>query len=141
MTDEEKQAAKAREMQEQYQKANLTISKMYAENVFAKAGIKEDDYKGILDNIVTSDPEKTRGLAETICNAMAKQKEDIKKEITSQIVKNTKTPAAGNTNTTDGENKVEEYQKLLNEAQKVGDFTKMAYYTRLIQEENRKNEE
>ena len=61
MTDEEKQAEKEKQMQEQYQKANLTISKMYAENTFAKAGFKEDDYKGILDNIVTVDPEKTKG--------------------------------------------------------------------------------
>ena len=88
MTDEEKQAEKEKQMQEQYQKANLTISKMYAENTFAKAGFKEDDYKGILDNIVTVDPEKTKDLAELICNTMLKQKKDIEKAITDKIVKN-----------------------------------------------------
>ena len=75
MTDEEKQAEKEKQMQEQYQKANLTISKMYAENTFAKAGFKEDDYKGILDNIVTVDPEKTKGLAENNMQYYVKTKE------------------------------------------------------------------
>lgn len=141
MTDEEKQAEQARLMQEQYQKANLTISKMYAENTFAKAGIKEDDYQGILDNIVTEDPEKTKDLAETICNAMLKQKQDIEKALKDKIVKGTKTPPAGNDNNTGSESDVDKYKRLYAEAVKVNDFGKMAYYTRLVQEAQRNDEE
>lgn len=141
MTDEEKQAEQARQMQEQYQKANLTISKMYAENTFAKAGFKEEDYKGILDNIVTEDPDKTKGLAEIICNTMLKQKADIEKAVTDKIVKNTKTPPAGNDNGSGAESDVEKYKRLYAEAEKTRDYSKMAYYTRLVQEAQKNNEE
>lgn len=141
MTDEEKQAEQAKQMQEQCQKANLTISKMYAENTFAKAGFKEDDYKGILDSIVTEDPDRTKGLAETICNTMLKQKADIEKAITDKIIKGTKTPPAGNDNNLGTESDVEKYKKLYAEAQKTRDYAKMAYYTRLMQEAQKSNEE
>ena len=140
MTDEEKQAEQAKLMQEQYQKANLTISRMYAENTFAKAGIKEDDYKGILDNIVTEDPDKTKGLAETICSAMLKQKQDIEKSIKDKIIKGTKTPPAGNDNDSGTESDLDKYKKLYADAQKRNDYGKMAYYTRLVQEAQRKEE-
>lgn len=140
MTDEEKQAEQAKQMQEQYQKANLTISRMYAENTFAKAGIKEDDYKGILDNIVTEDPEKTKGLAETICNAMLNQRQQVEKALKDKIVKNTKTPPAGNDNDGGSESDVEKYKKLYADAQKRNDYGKMAYYTRLVQEAQRNEE-
>ena len=139
MTDEEKQAEQARKMQEQYQKANLTISKMYAENTFAKAGIKEDDYKNILDSIVTEDPEKTKGLAETICSAMLKQRADVEKTLKEKITKGTPTPPAGNDNDAGSGSEIDNYKKLFEEAQKRNDFAKMAYYTRLIQEAQNNN--
>ena len=140
MTDEEKQAEQAKQMQEQYQKANLTISRMYAENTFAKAGIKEEYYKGILDNIVTENPEGTKALAETICNAIVKQKQDIEKDVKDNILKGTKTPPPGN-NDVGGETEIEKYKKLYEEAQKRNDFGKMAYYTRLVQEAQRENKD
>lgn len=139
MTDEERQEEQARLMQEQYQKANLTISRMYAENTFAKAGFKEDDYKGILDNIVQEDPDKTKALAETICNTMLKQKQDIEKTITDKIVNGQKKPPAGNDNDAGNESDLDKYKKLLSEAQKRNDYAKMAYYTRLVQEAQIKN--
>lgn len=131
MTDEEKQAEQAKQMEERYQKANLTISKMYAENTFAKAGIEEDDYKDIIENIVTEDPDKTKGLAETICNAMLKQKSNIEKDIKDKIVKGTPKPQTGSTEEGD---KKEDYKALFDEASKKHDLVKMAYYTRLMQE-------
>lgn len=141
MTDEEKQAEKERIMQEKYQRANLTISKMYAENTFAKAGFKEEDYEEILDKIVTEDPDETKGLANIICNTMLKQKKDIEKAITDKIVKNNPKPPAGNDNGSGNESEIDKYKKLYAEAQKSNDYAKMAYYTRLVQEAEKNNEE
>ena len=141
MTDEEKQVAQAKKMQEQYQKANLTISKMYAENTFAKAGFKEEDYTGILDSIVTEDPDKTKGLAETICNSMLKQKEDIEKAVKAKIIKGTQTPPAGNDNDAGSESKIDQYKRLYEEAKKANNMVNMATYTRLIQEEMQNSNE
>ena len=138
MSDEEKQAEASKRMQEQYQKANLTISKMYAENTFAKAGFKEDDYKDILDNIVSEDTDRTKGLAETICATMLKQKADVEKTITDKILKGQTPPPAGNDNDKGSGDEIENYKKLYQEAVAKNDFPKMAYYTRLVQEAQRK---
>ena len=134
MSDEEKQAEASKKMQEQYQKANLTISKMYAENTFAKAGFKEDDYKDILDNIVSEDTDKTKGLAETICATMLKQKADIEKAMKDKIIKGQTPPPAGNDNDKGSGDDIENLKKLYQEAVAKNDFPKMAYYTRLVQE-------
>lgn len=139
MSDDEKQAEQAKKMQEQYQKANLTISRMYAENTFAKAGIKEADYTTILDSIVTEDPEKTKGLAETICTAMLKQKQDVEQSFKDKIAKGTPTPPAGNDNDAGSGSEIENYKKLFEEARAKNDFSKMAYYTRLMQEAQKNN--
>ena len=134
MSDEEKQAEASKKMQEQYQKANLTISKMYAENTFAKAGFKEDDYKDILDNIVSEDTDKTKGLAETICATMLKQKADIEKAVKDKIIKGQTPPPAGNDNDQGSGNEIDNLQRLYQEAVKSKDFIKMTKYTRMIQE-------
>lgn len=141
MSDEEKQAEAQRKMQERYQKANLTISKMYAENTFAKAGFKEDDYKDILSSIVNDDPEKTKGLAETICASMLKQKADIEKAVKDKIIKNQTPPPAGNDNDKGGGDEIANLKKLYQEASQKNDFAKMAYYTRLVQEAQMKENE
>lgn len=138
MTDDEKKKAAEQAKEEQYKQANLTISKMYAENTFAKAGIDEADYKDILDQIVTEDAEKTKGLAQTIVNAISKNKIEIEKKVKDSIVNNTTTPPAGNGDNF-GTSKLDQYKNSYNEAVKKNDFMKMAYYTRLIQEEQRKN--
>ena len=134
MSDEEKQAEASKKMQEQYQKANLTISKMYAENTFAKAGFKEDAYKDILDSIVQEDPDKTKGLAETICATMLKQKADIEKAVKDKIINGQTPPPAGNDNDKGSGDDIENLKKLYQEAVAKNDFPKMAYYTRLVQE-------
>ena len=132
MTEEEKKVAQEKELQENYKKANLMVSRFQAENIFAKSGLKEEDYSGILDSIVTEDADKTKVLAQAICGSIQKQKEAIEKEITDKIMKNTPNPTAGNGTST--VNKKEELQKLLDEAVKKNDFVKMASYTRQIQQ-------
>lgn len=132
MSDDEKKAEQEKIKEEAYQKANLTISRMYAENTFAKAGFKEEEYKGILDGIVQEDLEKTKSLAETICGTMVKQKQEVEKSFADKIAKETPKPDSGDGGSSETE--VEKYEKLLQEATKKNDYVKMAYYTRVIQE-------
>ena len=136
MTDDEKKAEKERITQENLKNANLKISKMTAENAFAKAGFKEEDYSAILEGIIQEDAEKTKNLAETICATMLKQKKLAEDGLKDKIVKGTKTPPAGNDNNSQAGD-VEKYQNLLQEAQKRNDYINMATYTRLLQEAQR----
>lgn len=137
MTEEEKKAEQAKKEAEANQKLMLEVSRTRAENIFAKAGFKEEDYSSILDSIVGVDIEKTKTLAESLCNSLLKQKENIEKRVKDTIVKGTQTPPAGSTETTPASD-VEKYEKLLEEATKKNDFVNIAYYTRLVQQEKNK---
>jgi hypothetical protein len=133
MTEEEKKTEQARKEAEANEKMMLEFSRMKAENIFAKAGFKEEDYGSILDSIVGTDLEKTKTLAETFCNTLVKQKADIEKQVKDKIVQGTKNPPAGNDNG-GNDSDLDKYKKLYAEAVAKNDFVNMSYYTRLIQE-------
>ena len=140
MTDEEKQAEQARLHAEEYKNIKLQLSEMTVKNIFSEAGFKKEDYETLISSVVQEDSEKTKILAQTICNTMLKQKQDIEKTLTDKIVKGQKTPPAGNDNDEGNQSEIEKYKKLYAEAQKNNDFVKMSYYTRLIQESQKRKE-
>lgn len=148
MTDEEKQAEQAKAQAEQakaqteeYRKVKMQLNEMTAKNIFSEAGFKKEEYEDILGSIVQEDSEKTKTSAETICNTMLNQRKELEKQITDKIIKGTKKPPVGSDNDGSGTTDLEKYQKSLSEAQKTNDMLKVAYYTRLIQQEQLKNEE
>lgn len=141
MTDEEKQAEQAKAQSEEYKKVKMQLNEMTAKNIFSEAGFKKEDYDGILNSIVQEDSEKTRNLAETICSTMLNQRKELEKQITDKIVNGTKTPPAGNDNDNGAQSDLDKYKKSLSEAQNKNDVLNIAYYTRLIQQEQQKNEE
>ena len=122
MTEEEKKAEQDRLKEERYQKANLAMSRMCAETVFAKAGFKEEDYSEIL------------------CNLMSKQKKAIEKNITDKIAKGIGKPPAGSDTTYKNDDELEKYKEALKNAKEKNDFAKEAYYTRLIQQAEREED-
>lgn len=141
MTDEERQAEQVKAQTEEYRKVKMQLNEMTAKNIFSEAGFKREEYGDILGSIVQEDSEKTRTLAETICNTMLNQRKELEKQITDKIIKGTKKPPVGSDNDGSGTTDLEKYQKSLSEAQKTNDMLKVAYYTRLIQQEQLKNEE
>ena len=137
MTEEEKKQEELRKKEEQYTAALRKISKTTAINVFASAGLQEDDYKDFIEDIVDLDEEKTKTLAERICATITKQKNDVANKIKNDIVNGTTPPPAGNGGYTT-KTKKEEYQQLLDNAIKNNDMINVVYYQRLIEEENKK---
>ena len=138
MTEEEKQANAIKVAEEKAQNTNKMLSTLLAENVFAKAGFKESDYKDIIPKIVIGDAESTKALAEDICKTMLDQKKNIEKEFQKKLVEQQQKPDHG-----DGEpdkaKDVENYEKLLADAIEKGDGVAQVYYTRLIQESKQNN--
>ena len=137
MTEEEKKQEELRKKDEQYTNALMRLSKSTAINVFASAGLQEDDYKDFLEDIVDIDEEKTKTLAEKICNTITKQKSNIAEKMKEDFVNGATPPPAGNGGYTQ-KTKKEEYQQLLNNAIKNNDMINIVYYQRLIEEENKK---
>ena len=138
MTEEEKKQEEIRKKDEQYNNALMRLSKSTAMNVFASAGLQEDDYKEFLEDIVSIDEEKTKSLAEKICAKITKQKSDVANKMKEDIINGTTPPPAGNAGYSQ-KTKKEEYQSLLNEAIKKNDMNNIVYYQRLIAEEEQKS--
>ena len=137
MTEEEKKQEEIRKKDEQYNNALMRLSKSTAMNVFASAGLQEDDYKEFLEDIVSIDEEKTKSLAEKICTTITKQRSDVANKMKEDIINGTTPPPAGNAGYSQ-KTKKEEYQSFLNEAIKKNDMNNIVYYQRLISEEEQK---
>ena len=134
MTDDEKAEALARQQKEDYEKALKKVSKYSAQSVFAEAGLKEEDYSEFLEDIVDLDEEKTKSLAQKICQTITRQKANREEEIKNQILNGTTPPPAGNDNRTTAEIEVEKYKKLLQDAREKNNMQDIVYYDRLVQE-------
>lgn len=137
MTEEEKKELEAKEKEKAYNEALRKLSKATAKTVFANAGLKEEDYSDFIEDIIGLDEEKTKTLAEKICQTITKQRSDVETKMKNNIINGTTPPPAGNGgfNPT---SKKEEYQQLLNEATKKGDINNIVYYQRLVEEEMKK---
>lgn len=137
MTEEEKKQEEIRKKDEAYNNALRRLSKSTAINIFASAGIQEEDYQEFIDDIVEIDEEKTKSLAEKICDTIVRQKKEVAEKIKKDIVNGTTPPPTGNAGYSQ-KTKKEEYQQLLDNAKKNNDMTNIVYYQRLIEEESKK---
>lgn len=138
MTEEEKKQEELRKKDEQYTNALMRLSKATARSVFADAKIPKEDYENFLEYIVDIDEEKTKKLAEKICETIVKQKKEVADKMKEDIINGTTPPPAGNAGYS-LKTKKEEYQKSLDEAITKNDMTKIVYFQRLIAEEEQKN--
>lgn len=137
MTEEEKKELEAKEKEKAYNEALRKLSKATAKTVFANAGLKEEDYSDFIEDIIGVDEEKTKTLAEKICQTITRQRSDVETKMKDNIINGITPPPPGNErfNPT---SKKEEYQQLLNEATKKGDINNIVYYQRLVEEEMKK---
>lgn len=133
MTDEEKQAEAIKLEREKSNKQSKMLSQLFAENVFSKAGFKEDDYKEIIPSILKEDPEETKSLASVICNTMLNQKKAIENQVKEQIIKGQKKPEGGD-NPDDGVTQLDKLKTAYAEAEKNGDMVAMAGLTMQMQQ-------
>ncbi len=133
MTDEENKKEYVSKLENDYKIAKLELNKKTAENIFVGAGLSEEDYSEILEDIVGEDTDKTVKIAQTICKTMSSRQEKTKEALKKKIAEGTPKPdaGAGSTETQDNKAKI---QEALQDATKRGDYVKMAYYTRLLQE-------
>lgn len=137
MTEEEKKQEEAKTKEKAYNEALKKLSKATAKSVFASAGLKEEDYSDFIEDIIGLDEEKTKTLAEKICQTITKQKSDVETKMKENIVNGTTPPPAGNAQF-GATSKKEQYQQLLAEATKKGDINNIVYYQRLVEEEMKK---
>ena len=137
MTEEEKKLEEAKKKEQAYNEALRKLSKATAKTVFANAELKEEDYSDFIEDIVGLDEEKTKTLAEKICQTITKQKSDVATKMKDSIINGTTPPPAGNADFSTTSKK-DQYMQLLEEATKKNDINNMVYYQRLVEEEIKK---
>lgn len=95
MTAEEKlklELEKAAEAQAQYKRE---LAKLRATEVFVAAGLTEDDYKTLLDIVVSEDEELTKARAKSMVDVIASQKKAVEKAVKAELLKGTPKPEPG----------------------------------------------
>lgn len=95
MTAEEKlklELEKAAESQAQYKRE---LAKLRATEIFVAAGLIEDDYKTLLDIVVSEDEEATKVRAKSMVDVIASQKKAVEKTVKAELLKGTPKPEPG----------------------------------------------
>ena len=95
MTAEEKlklELEKAAESQAQYKRE---LAKLRATEIFVAAGLTEDDYKTLLDIVVSEDEEVTKARAKSMVDVIASQKAAVEKAVKAELLKGTPKPEPG----------------------------------------------
>lgn len=89
----------AEKVQKAIEDANATkadyakkLNKLDAEKILVAAGLTEEDYKDLIDGIVSDDNEATKTLASNLAGLIGKQKEAVIQKTKEELMDNTKTP-------------------------------------------------
>ena len=88
----------AEKVQKAIEDANATkadyakkLNKLDAEKILVAAGLTEEDYKDLIDGIVSDDNEATKTLASNLAGLIGKQKEAVIQKTKEELMDNTKT--------------------------------------------------
>lgn len=76
------------------------LNKMKAENILVSAGMTSDDYKDLIDGLVSDDSVKTTALATGLANLMKTKTEAAGKAKEAELLQGMTLPPAGQTGTT-----------------------------------------
>lgn len=85
--------------EEQLKAMKLNMSKLKARELFAKAGLSEEEYETLVDNIANENEEITVNMANSMINIIQSKKEQIEKTIKEEMIKDTPKPPAGGEST------------------------------------------
>lgn len=98
LTDEEKFQNLIDETEEAKLSYLKELSKLEAMKIFVDAGLEEDDYSEILEDIVTEDKDRTSNLAKKMVGIIDMQKQLVEKKVKSDLMENTPKPPKGEDN-------------------------------------------
>ena len=70
-------------------------NRLDAEKILVAAGLTEDDYKDLIDGIISDDAEKTKSMATGLATMVTKQKESAIQKTKEELMDRTPNPAGG----------------------------------------------
>lgn len=96
LTDAEKVQKALDDAKEAERKFNEQAARLEVEKIFVTANLKEDDYKEIIDGIVSDDAEKSKKLASSLVTTITAQTESAVQKTKEALMDGTLTPEGGN---------------------------------------------
>lgn len=138
MTDEEKKNAEKEDLTKKLHQYQMDLNRLEVEKVFESNGLKEDDYKDILPNIVGSDRDSSIASANAFIKILKNNSEKVEQATKQSLLKTTPTPVGGSSSAKTSSN-LEDLQKSYADAIKNKDQIAQARLLREIQVEQAKS--
>ena len=92
LTDEEKVQKALREAEDAKADFAKKTNRLDAEKILVAAGLAEEDYKDLIDGIVSDDADTTKSMATNLANLITKQKESAIQKTKEELMDGTNTP-------------------------------------------------
>ena len=122
LTDAEKAAKALADAETAKMEFAKKSNRLDAEKILVDAGLTEEDYKDLIDDLISDDSERTKSMAMSLAAMVTKQKETAIQKTKEQLMDGTPNPG-GNPNDGDKETSAEKAAKALAEAQKASSNT------------------
>lgn len=87
-------------------------NRLDVEKILVGAGLTEEDYKDLIDGLVSEDAEKSKTLATNLANMLSKQKEAAVQKTKEELMDGTQTPGSGGDSDSGGDDKKTEAEKF-----------------------------
>lgn len=92
LTDEEKVQKALEEAENAKAEFAKKTNRLDAEKILVGAGLSEEDYKDLIDGIVSDDADTTKSMATNLANLITKQKESAIQKTKEELMDGTHTP-------------------------------------------------
>lgn len=136
MTDDEKLQAERESFKRSQEELAIKSNRLDVMRKLEKAGLTEEDYLDQLDLIVSSDADKSMKLADFLVNTIKNNSEKVKQQTQIDLLNDTPKPVVGNAEVVTSA--IDALKAEYDEALKNKDVVAQAKLTRLIQEEEKK---
>lgn len=95
LTDAEKIQKALKDAADSKKDYEKKVNKLDAEKILVAAGLTEEDYKDLIDGIVSEDAEATKTMATNFANLIKSQKDSAIKKTREELMDGTNTPGGG----------------------------------------------
>lgn len=92
LTDEEKVQKALEDAENAKAEFAKKTNRLDAEKILVGAGLSEEDYKDLIDGIVSDDADTTKSMATNLANLITKQKESAIQKTKEELMDGTRTP-------------------------------------------------
>lgn len=96
MTDEEKDKLQIEELKKTLQETNKRYNRAEIEKIYVSAGMKEDEYNALLENVSSDNLEQSRAIANSMVSIIANRTASATQKAKEELLKDTPDPQKGN---------------------------------------------